>query len=491
MMKRTESVVVYKQKTKEYPDKRNKYRPGVLYPEYPFGKFEISSKANNIYHSVREAYHMMRLDIKNWGMPEWNPLGEIVKPGNTVLIKPNLVKELNYIKENGTDCLYTHPSVAAAVIDYVVIALKGKGKIIVGDAPVQECKWTTLINQSGYEELIEWYKEHSINIELIDFRELSSEIKRGIYVQSVNSYAKGKVIDLGSDSDFSDTFQKDYKRIRITNYDPTVLLKHHNRNKHEYYVSEYMLQADVIINMPKPKTHRKAGMTGALKNFVGINIRKEYLPHHTMGAVDEGGDEYDKKSWIHSMRSNIWDKRNVASANKRYAAAYVYKWISRFLTLILIVKGNRYSEGSWHGNRTINHTVVDLNKIVLYADKSGIMRDIPQRKIFIVADMIISGERDGPLAPSPRKLGVLVMGKDQVCFDEVIATIMGFNVNKIPVIASAKQSTGRYKISDHQNISIIHSNIKTLNRKTIDQITFEDSFKFEAAPGWKGHIELT
>jgi uncharacterized protein (DUF362 family) len=30
------------------------------------------------------------------------------------------------------------------------------------------------------------------------------------------------------------------------------------------------LQADVFINLPKPKTHKRAGITGAMKNLVGI-----------------------------------------------------------------------------------------------------------------------------------------------------------------------------------------------------------------------------
>lgn len=488
-MNRSANVAIFKGKKSEYPKKDDQYRPSILYPEYPFDKQEISSKANEIYDSVREAYHMMELDSRHWGMPEWNPLGDIIVPGNTVLIKPNLVKESNDIKENGTDCLYTHPSVVAAVIDYVVIALKGNGKIIVGDAPIQNCRWEMLICQSGYKKLIEWYKAHSIDIELIDLRELTSEVKNGLYVQSVNPCARGKVINLEKDSDFTGILKESYSHLRITNYDPTVLLKHHNDDKHEYYVSEYMLLADVIINMPKPKTHRKAGITGALKNFVGINIRKEYLPHHTMGSVEEGGDEYDKRSWIHSMRSNIWDKRNRASANGRYVEAYLLKWISGCLTLLLIAKGNRYSEGSWYGNKTISHTVVDLNRIVLYADKAGIMRNIPQRKIFVVADLIISGEKDGPIAPTPKKIGIIAMGDDPLYFDEVLATIMGFDINKIPTIIHAKQSTGKYRIIDNTDEGVIRSNIERFNNKRISQISYEDSFKFEAAPGWAGHIE--
>jgi len=32
------------------------------------------------------------------------------------------------------------------------------------------------------------------------------------------------------------------------------------------------------------KLHRKAGITCALKNLIGINGNKEYLPHHRLGG---------------------------------------------------------------------------------------------------------------------------------------------------------------------------------------------------------------
>ena len=78
--------------------------------------------------------------------------------------------------------------------------------------------------------------------------------------------------------------------MRITNYDYHEVNRHHRGDRHEYCISEACLSADVIINLPKPKTHRKAGYTGALKNMVGINAAKDYLPHHTKGSymLNEG-----------------------------------------------------------------------------------------------------------------------------------------------------------------------------------------------------------
>ena len=57
------------------------------------------------------------------------------------------------------------------------------------------------------------------------------------------------------------------------------------RGRHRYLVARELIEADVVFNVPKLKTHKKAGVTGALKNLVGINGHKAYLPHHRKGGV--------------------------------------------------------------------------------------------------------------------------------------------------------------------------------------------------------------
>ena len=84
--------------------------------------------------------------------------------------------------------------------------------------------------------------------------------------------------------------------FRVTMYDHRLMQAHHDQRKHEYLVSNSVLDADLIINLAKLKCHSKAGITGALKNLVGINGHKEYLPHHTNGSPAEGGDQYACRS---------------------------------------------------------------------------------------------------------------------------------------------------------------------------------------------------
>ena len=114
------------------------YSPEEKYPEYP-GENQGSGDKNDVYRMIREIFVNLGLDRENIGTSNWNPLGRYIDSGNTVLLKPNWVKHANPAEENmkkGMDCLITHPSVVRCIFDYVYIALKGKGKIIIADAIV-------------------------------------------------------------------------------------------------------------------------------------------------------------------------------------------------------------------------------------------------------------------------------------------------------------------------------------------------------------------
>ena len=267
-------IVIVKHDSYEYY-RESPFRPSSRYPETPFE--EISSLGvNRIYPMVREGFKIMGYDEEHYGTEEWNPLGEIIIPGNTIVVKPNMVMDVNHNAAGGTDCLYTQPSVVAAVLDFVIIALKGKGRIIVGDAPMQECKFDRLVEERGYLQLIKYLQDKlkgtEISISLVDFRELRSIVKDGIHYSVTDRYAYSgegaEVVDLGDDSEFAGMNKYELDKIRITNYDPAILKEHHNAKVNEYKVSREILSADVIINMPKPKTHRKGGVTIALKNLV-------------------------------------------------------------------------------------------------------------------------------------------------------------------------------------------------------------------------------
>lgn len=490
-MNKKNNVIIVSQNTYSY-NKRPPFRPAHSYPETPF--CDLNPAENEEYDMVREGFYLMGLDTANYGKKEWNPLGEVIIPGNTVVLKPNMVMDFNANETGGTDCLYTQPSIVAAVLDYVIIALKGKGEIIVGDAPMQECNFEKLIDDSGYLKMIKYLKgklaDTEILIKLVDFRGLRSVVKDGIHYSVTDRYnysgLGAQLIDLGDDSEFAGQDNYTYDNIRITNYDPALLKQHHNALVNEYMVSKEILMADVIINMPKPKMHRKGGVTIALKNLVGINCRKEYLPHHTKGSVQEGGDEYLYKSFAKRLGDYLLDKRNYnMQTSKKYLLAKLYSRLFIIPSVLYhFFKKDPYIEGSWYGNDTISRTIVDLNKILLYANKEGVMQSVPQRKVLIVADMIISGEKEGPVAPSPKNVGMITMGIDPVCFDETIATLMGAKMEFIHTITRARSLKSKYAFTDIDSEPLLVSNDGRYNNKKLSDLSEDDLLYFIPTTGW-------
>lgn len=465
----------------------NSIFPSKKYPEYPFSN--ISQEPNFIYECVRESFKSLKLDLENFDTPYWNPLKKYVSPGSFVVIKPNLVMDSNP-SGDGLDCMITHPSVVAAVLDYVYIALQGRGTIVVGDAPVQGCDFDSLVETSGYKALIDFYKNtlpSTISIELKDFRGLVSNALNG-----VNRYQEtgeqGITVNLGSYSAFAKDSNSYLSNLRITNYDPSILKTHHCNGKHEYLVDKDVLQADVIINVPKPKTHRKAGMTISLKNMVGVNVRKEYLPHHSNGSISEGGDCYRERSVFKKLQNKCLDKSNYyAQGKKRIFFARIFRNLAKICRLMQKISGDKdgFFEGSWYGNDTISKTISDLNKIVFYADKNGIMKDKPQRKMFIVADMIVSGEGEGPLMPTSKNVGLIAAGDNPVAFDCVISYLAGMKLDMFNTIKQIKKNNVNFPLIDQNNFNVkTTSNYEPWNKDDFRLISDEDLLYFRPSRGW-------
>lgn len=459
-----------------------KSKKNIMYPQ----KNNLLEYSGEIYSMIENGFKLLNMDKKNTDTSDWNPLNEIIKPGDYVLIKPNMVLERN-MGNNGEDCLYTNPSIVKCIIDYAVKALDGSGRIVVADAPVQQCNFDKLIEESGYKDLINYYKNNNINIELKDMRGLISTKENGNLIQKkINS--PGKVINLGTNSEHYE--EKDDNRVRITNYDPSELLKHHCGKTHEYYISDELLKADVVINIPKPKSHRKAGITIAMKNFVGVNVRKEFLPHHKYGSKRNGGDEYKSNSILLRISSRLIDlSNNNLSKNRKNKK--IFSKIARVISGFdkRFISRDKTREGSWYGNDTIWRTIADINKIVYFADKNGNMKNNIQRKVFNIADMIIVGEKEGPLLPSPKYFGTIVMGEDIYQFDLVCATLLGIDKNKVPLYKNITKIK-KYKYFDDSDKYMIKSNCKEYNDKLYNEILKDNTANIIPSEGWKGHIEL-
>lgn len=186
------------------------------------------------------------------------------------------------------------------------------------------------------------------------------------------------------------------------------------------------------------------------------------------------------------MANICWDHKNKkAMANCNIIAAKAWNFMGKVSSKIAKYSAEDfYTEGSWYGNHTISKTILDLNKILFYADKMGIMQEKKQRKYLVAADMIIFGEKDGPVRPSPKEVGIIAMGENPYDFDRVIARLMGADINRIPTLNQFVGYGSKYAITDAEG-TIIFSNDSALNRKTEEDFPEEAVMYFVPTSGWK------
>src|SRR5262249_44329358 len=92
------------------------YSPHRSFPAFVFSASTLSPAENPAYDGVRAALELLGLDSAHVGTAEWNPLAEIVQPGDTVVLKPNFVREFRETHTGHDDCVITHGAVIRAVL---------------------------------------------------------------------------------------------------------------------------------------------------------------------------------------------------------------------------------------------------------------------------------------------------------------------------------------------------------------------------------------
>ncbi len=454
------------------------YHPSAYYPEYPFDKKYTSTQENPIYHNLRELFHGMELDTANYGQINWNPLGGFIKPGNHVLIKPNMVRHFHPLGYS-MDCLITNGSLIRAVIDYVIIALNGIGNITIGDAPIQSAIFDEIIQKNGIDKIVEYYKSQNstIQYEIIDFRQTVAicNAKGRIINTTTQQHCEFTYVDLKDHSYFAN--QRD-KKYALADYPYSAMKQYHSPSKHNYLVPQTLLDADVIINLPKPKTHRFSGLTGAMKNFIGVNSQKENLPHHSVGTVTENGDEYPSKSYVKKIIASLTNTITILSIKGLYYLS-IPLFLIRFIAIRMLSKEDMIFKGGWHGNDTIWRTILDVNKIVLFANRIGSLKDTQQRTVFTICDAIITGEYQGPLEPNPVKSKVLIAGFNSYAIDRFLASFMGFKIEYLPFLKYCPRDLGKIKDED---LRILSSQNEWNSKKLND---YKSIYTFKPSPGWE------
>jgi len=387
--------------------------------------------------------------------------------------------------------MITHGSVLRAVTDYVLIALKGKGQVIIADAPMYTADFERIVRLTGTDSVVEFYRQQGYPISLIDLRVEFAECKDHLVVERIPLVGDPKgycVIDLGEHSEFIPVSHLS-RRYRGSDYDSEETIQHHNEAANEYYISRTVLEADVVINVPKLKTHMKAGVTLNLKNMIGINGDKNWIPHFRLGSVSRGGDEFPGNNLVRELESLTKDRFK----DSLFGAGSIPMFFARHLRKVqkALVERTGFAairNGSWYGNDTLWRSVLDLNKILFYADKEGVLGQKRQRRYFSVVDGIIGGEGDGPVLQTPKPCGVVVAGQDPIAVDLCAIRLMGFDWTKIPKVARALQLDD-YKLSNCAASDVeLKSDVSRWCELLADG---SDPFlEFVPPRGWKGHIEI-
>jgi len=307
-----------------------------------------------------------------------DPLSDLISQGDTVLIKPNMVA--------ASGAAYSHPSVVRPLIDMAVTA--GATKIWVGDGSPGFTNGEKYLLDTKYVAMVEALDTKHANIEI-----------RIVNLNDRGTNKKWRWINLDQNSAFAGSSYTDYD---MGYYDVTLY-------NHQYYktadsyginpngqamgwyaISEYVLDSDVIINVPKMKNHWTNIVTLALKNLVGITVASTYdnsdagfvrIPHNKKG-----------------------------DARGSYDVTF--------------------------GNDVLWRSILDLNRIVLYADSQGSVRSTKQRKYFNVLDGIVANEKNAA-GSDPYDMKIALASIDPVALDAVGARLMGYNFKKLPGIEEA------------------------------------------------------
>lgn len=401
---------------------------------------------------------------KDLGMAIERLVGSEVRPeeikDKRVLLKPNWVR--HSVRPKDDLCLRTNDGFLLAVLN--AFLLLKPSHITIGDAPIQGCVFERIVTKDlarKFKELSEFYH---IPIRVEDFRRRRYDIRNNIVTSELKQLSEFVIFDLGKDSMLEPITRIGSNQFRVTNYNPDRMAFAHIAGTHKYCISKELFNSDVVISIPKIKTHQKVGITGALKNLVGLNGDKDFLPHHRKGGSKHGGDCYPGGSILRRFAEAALDKAN----RKQNTNAFWYWQKMSSIIWQLSLPGPEHSiVGGWHGNDTTWRMVEDLNRIAQYGCINGIVHKDPQRNIYSICDGIIGGQGEGPLEPDPLPLGVISFTNNSKTNDRAMAKLMRFPINKLPLLTD-KDCTSD---SDcNLTINSVYSSFEDLERLSIETI---------------------
>lgn len=365
----------------------------------------------------------------------WSLLGKYFNQknvyGKKILIKPNWVKQSEAPYDDY--CLCTNENLILEALAYLLGM--APREVVIADAPIQGCDWSKVLSSRFKTEVKALSSKYGVPIEIKDFRRTKFNSARNELHKDEQSLENYLIFDLGSKS-YLEPITGMEKRFRVTCYNPDSLAISHSKGVHKYCIAKDVFDSDVILTMPKIKTHQKAGITNAMKILVGVNGDKDFLPHHRIGAKGYGGDCYPGRNVLRSVSEWVLDNAN------RHIGTAIYKplcHVSSLLWKLSRPKPEQNLGAAWYGNDTVWRMVMDLNLISMYGKADGTISSEPQRQIYNLCDGIIGGQGNGPLRPEPLPLGVLACSDNAYWMDLIAGHLFSLDVDRIPNLKAAKE----------------------------------------------------
>jgi hypothetical protein len=345
---------------------------------------------------------------------------------------------------------------------------------------------------TGLDEIQAFYRRHAgFDIEVYDLRPERARKVNGVicgHEQLAGDPAGYVKVDLGRHSAFAEV-EPLCSLLYGSEYDTSEIRRHQSGGVHEYLISRTVLEADCIIDLPKLKTHKKTGLTACMKNLVGINGNKNWLPHHRLGTPAQGGDQFaddDIKHRIERKTMTYFRSLFPLLGPARKILAKPLKAIGQ--SIFGDTNTDTIRSGNWYGNDTTWRMAIDLNRILAYADKNGCLRGQPSRRVFCIVDGIIGGEGNGPLDPTPKPAGIVLAGESPVAVDLVCARLMGFDYKRLPLLCRVLDDHSMPIARFGYDEVICRSNDQDFNR-SLNEFNGM-SLSFQPHFGWRGHVEL-
>src|SRR5437764_5099799 len=184
----------------------------------------------------------VRALLVQMGADARNPLSAVVQPGDTVLVKPNLV--LDQVSDPAS--ALTNGVLIEAVCHLVLEALEGRGKVIIADVPLQSADFEAVIALNGLQGVMARFREAGAPVTLLDLRQerlmIVDQMYRGLKKLTGDPIGY-TVVNLGDASEL-EALSPHRGRFAVGDYDTESTTGYHmSSSRNEYLIPNTVLSA--------------------------------------------------------------------------------------------------------------------------------------------------------------------------------------------------------------------------------------------------------